>query len=711
MNIQIAEVSNMSQHGSSLLRSIQNNSTPLLDLLVRESIQNSLDAAKPYSNSVDVTFEIGEFIPSSLNRFLEGSEQRLNKRFPQKKAEFISIRDSNTEGLTGKLSSKDLGEHEPYGNLLKLVYEIGQPQNKQGAGGSWGLGKTVYFRVGIGLVVYYSRVRTKQHGFESRLAVTHVEDENNEIDRIIPAAGGKKRRGIAWWGQSVAENETIPLTDENEIREILDVFKIEPYKKSETGTTVIIPYIDEKKLLNDNKVEYKDGTGSSFSPYWYSSAAEYLVTSIQRWYAPRIDNSMYEGVYLNPRVISYSSGIFETITSEKMDPAFKAIQDLYNIGISKLHKRPYTSLLKAYKVNTYDSFIRLRSEFSQNSEAKYSGALSFALVSREFLHMNPPDNCYSPYLYYGLPDDGDDRHNPILAYCRKPGMIVEYTDSGKWLQNVPQQGPDEYMIAVFTLNSGGQFKEEYHFDKEKNTLEDYARDTENADHMHWEDISYQGRSMKIIQKTQKGAASKIASMFREVSTVPAGKKINRLSRELGQLLLPPSGFGTSPVRKISIKPKGAGSEYSGTGKKGIDFKIDDHIRYTSEGLNLNLILTATSRPAKPVAVRISVSSESGLINADEWNDEMKIPFPFSIAALKFDLVDLQTGNNKTSQTVTRNRHDYDFLSINLLFTDSGQCFGFNIDTEELTNFKLVLQVALSIFDRSLSPSFTIKELK
>uniref|UniRef100_UPI0026F238B9 hypothetical protein n=1 Tax=Faecalibaculum rodentium TaxID=1702221 RepID=UPI0026F238B9 len=61
MDIQIAQISNMSQSGSSLLRSIQNNSTPILDLLVRESIQNSLDAAKPDRRSVRVDFEIGEF--------------------------------------------------------------------------------------------------------------------------------------------------------------------------------------------------------------------------------------------------------------------------------------------------------------------------------------------------------------------------------------------------------------------------------------------------------------------------------------------------------------------------------------------------------------------------------------------------------------------------------------------------------------------------
>ena len=44
MDIEIALPGKMSESGSSLLKLIQNNSTPTIDLLVRESIQNSLDA-------------------------------------------------------------------------------------------------------------------------------------------------------------------------------------------------------------------------------------------------------------------------------------------------------------------------------------------------------------------------------------------------------------------------------------------------------------------------------------------------------------------------------------------------------------------------------------------------------------------------------------------------------------------------------------------
>ena len=44
MKIERAQHARMSETGSSLLRLIQNHELPVLDLLVRESIQNSLDA-------------------------------------------------------------------------------------------------------------------------------------------------------------------------------------------------------------------------------------------------------------------------------------------------------------------------------------------------------------------------------------------------------------------------------------------------------------------------------------------------------------------------------------------------------------------------------------------------------------------------------------------------------------------------------------------
>ena len=160
---------------------------------------------------------------------------------------------------------------EEQGNLLNLVYEIGRPQQKEGAGGSWGLGKTVYFRAGVGLVIYYSRILKDDGSYESRLAACLIEDEKKEeSSTFIPyTSSDKLKRGIAWWG--VQHNgQTVPLINEKEIHEILADFNIEPYKDNETGTTVIIPFIQEENLLTEE-------LGENYKPLpWKSSVERYL---------------------------------------------------------------------------------------------------------------------------------------------------------------------------------------------------------------------------------------------------------------------------------------------------------------------------------------------------------------------------------------------------------------------------------------------------
>ena len=79
MEIEIAKHDRMSESGSSLLRLIQNNNIPLLDLLVRESVQNSLDAAKDNTKSVKVDFITGKFNSDSLNSHFEKISQKLDK--------------------------------------------------------------------------------------------------------------------------------------------------------------------------------------------------------------------------------------------------------------------------------------------------------------------------------------------------------------------------------------------------------------------------------------------------------------------------------------------------------------------------------------------------------------------------------------------------------------------------------------------------------
>ena len=101
--LQLDPTANMGQVGSSILRAIQNNSDPLLDLFIRESIQNSLDAGDkeipvPY---VSVDFIIKDFEAKKLNLSLDGITDSLSNRFPNDCYKFVAVKDINTTGLTG----------------------------------------------------------------------------------------------------------------------------------------------------------------------------------------------------------------------------------------------------------------------------------------------------------------------------------------------------------------------------------------------------------------------------------------------------------------------------------------------------------------------------------------------------------------------------------------------------------------------------------
>lgn len=714
MDIEIAQIGNMSQSGSSLLKSIQNNSTPILDLLVRESIQNSLDAARPGRRYVRVEFQIGEFTPKKLNTFLKGSENLLNRRFPGSTAKYLAIRDSETEGLTGKLSSRELTEQESYGNLLKLVYEIGQAQEKKGAGGSWGLGKTVYFRIGIGMVFYYSRVETRRGKFESRLAVTHVEDETVPEKSIIPHDSKGKRRGIAWWGAADPEepNRTIPLTDEKEINRILKVFGYEPYKGSETGTSVIIPYIDEKKLLENNRIEYINNLDQPNNPYWYKSLYEYLVIAIQRWYAPKIDNRSIHSVYLKPVVNSRCGADAHDekwieINSENMEPTFKAVQDLFNMAYFEIRERKYHSELSFYGIDAISERISLNNVFADSGRKKISGVVAFASITRSYLHMGPPDNNYSPYYYYGLPDEGDDSHQPIMCYARKPGMVVQYTDAGKWVHGIPSQTDDTYLTAMFVLDSDQRFKSSFGFPEEDNTLEDYIRSTENADHMKWEDITYHNQPLKIIQNTQKGVVKKILRSYKPDTQMSGGTTDKKLSSDLGQLLLPPEGFGTDPKRKKHA-PKPPKISSSAGGSSRLQLKIEN-VRYTSQGLSVEANLAAGNEIKKPASIVTSVSSETGNISVKKWDDEMYTPYPFDIRDLDIAVESLSSKKQPVWSSVEGVFKTVGGITIRRLLTQDRVCYGIKIDASGKKNIKMKIRMLVRIADKSLTASFSVKE--
>ncbi len=221
-------------YGSGTLKALQNDSLPELDLLVREAIQNSSDAARKIENArFDVNFSVGTFKSHNLNLELNSLAKVLDDRYQGQECEFMEIRDTRTSGLTGPVQLSEL-DREDHGNYFKLVFDTGKEQTDSDsgeAGGSWGYGKSVYYRIGIGLVIFYSQIQNNSI-YEERLilSLTEHETDNNSLLQEVC----KESVGRAWWGKRNPENnnELLPITDSGEIQRILNIFGLHRFNKS-----------------------------------------------------------------------------------------------------------------------------------------------------------------------------------------------------------------------------------------------------------------------------------------------------------------------------------------------------------------------------------------------------------------------------------------------------------------------------------------------
>lgn len=617
MKIEKAGFNKMSPSGSSLLRSLQNNTLPDLDLFARESIQNSLDAGLKVSEYESVVVDMGttSINVSQLATHFEGIEDTLLARYGEKDNLALYISDSQTSGLTGHLDyRKGL---EEAGNVYKLIYGISHPQTEEGAGGSWGLGKTVYFRLGIGLVIYYSRIQKENGMYEERLAATLIEDES-KADRLLQD-DSKWNRGIAWWGESLDENSTIPITDVEQIQQILDAVQIERFNGTEVGTKVIIPFINERLAqqgaLSDKQLNW-----------WHHSIEQYLEVAVQRWYAPRLDNARYKyGKWLDFRIGGTK------ITKSDMLPTFLEIQKLYNLA-ANLH---YTDEQKALlqKQGFYLSPINSNNSVVKPSEKQgipNLGQVAFKKYSKTDLKMVAPSNLLSPYEYINAENVANNQKNsPIVTYTRRPGLLVNYSLSGDWCNNI-EVDENEYLIVVFVANSESALKT----DEIKN-LEEYLRKSENADHAKWSNIPVEGNSTRVVTIIKRAVTKSLANIFKQQEKKQVDTSATMLGRKLGKILLPPRGYGEQlngrhVRKKVQMQSqKTVRKEY---------FKINDQYR-GSLGLvriDFEVKLTAKKRIAQ---IEFIVSAEGGQINANDWEESesgIGTPFPLKINNINID---------------------------------------------------------------------------
>ncbi len=687
-----------SSYGSGSLKALQNDNLPEIDLLVREAIQNSSDASlRESGDSFGVSLNYKTFSPKQFNDLLSDVKDILNERYPESEADYLEIRDYKTSGLTGSVRRAEVAQFpDDHGNYFKLVFDTGKEQTNSDdgmAGGSWGYGKSVYFRFGIGLVLFYSQIKT-DGGYESRLIVALVEHENSE--NAILSGVREDAIGRAWWGRRDAEDSTelLPITDLAEIKEILNVFGVEPFGLTETGTSIIIPYIDKEKLMDGIFPEHCGISEDVISMCSFKDdIVEYTKLAIQKWYAPKIFNKNL-AKYSNQKWLAVRvNGV--GIKNTDMRPLFQLVQELYTSALSanKFGKQDYNSeLFRGIKS------VPVPSKKVQGDRA---GFVSTVIVTNKELGSTGAIIPPQAYLrLFGMLTQND----PIVMYARAAGMVLDYKIEGKWTKGlIKPEGEDEMLISFFVPDCGLKLKEDKVLGEYSGmSLGNYLRKCEKSDHMAWTDPS----SLTVVTNIASQTTAKINDCYRAKSSAESEGTASKLSGKLGRKLLPTLSFGK--------KKGGFGGPGGAGGSGGTINNLDCILRQSiisADSMTIEFELRFKNI-RKEAFIGVFVESEVGLMDAHSWKTGIGTVFPIEIPIIANCSVMALNSNQMLmfdSSCTKENRYiENDFSTIEVVYTEDGDALGFKV-TNTVTN--AVVKGTLTLKSRNKKYCCTVKEAK
>ena len=684
-------------YGSVTLKSLQNDNIPELDLLVRESIQNSSDAALNMpGQSYCVNFNTGTFSPREFNGFLTGIESELNHRYPAPTADFLEIRDTGTCGLTGCVKKNEL-KTEDHGNFFKLIYDTGKRQTQTNAGGNWGFGKSVYYRVGIGIVIFYSRIKTDS-GYESRLIITLVEDEGKKnpdgtdatiLNKIEPLSAGK-----AWWGIKEGD-DLLPLYDEDFINAVLGVFGLSPFTGDKTGTSIIIPYVDSQRLLGDiipADADIRDDVKEAFTSVWRQTIGDYLKLAIQKWYAPKLHNLQLKNITDKKWLLASVNNV--PIKKSDMLPFFRLVQELYNTAIAKTHGIEYNSELFS---GIICEPVNVRNYF----DGMTTGYLSVIKVNSEELNEN--QNVLSPYDYIGHYEADGGLNEPIVMCTRDPGMVIDYPITGPWVKGItPPDDPNTFLFAFYMPLIDKKIKNDLSVPEYAGMeFGEYLRRCEASDHMGWDDPA----KMQLVARIQKNSVRIINDYSSGESKQKIEATASKLANKLGKKLLPRVGYGKKRV-------DGGSGGSGGTGGGRILNALLEFTEQRMYGNRMEMDFSLQLMHAKKKAeISLLIASEGGgWITPKSWQDDIGTSFPVTIEKVRISSVT----HGQEAPVVTENlvctpecpKIETETVNFSITKADGRKdCSMLNIDSSV---FNLKVTGTLTVFATDKKYQFSVK---
>ena len=219
------------------------DSANLAESLVRETLQNSLDAQVDEGTQVRVRFALNE-VPeakraifdrylSKLNPHLEAAKPALAKVCAAAKPHFLVIEDFGTKGLMGDtVSNRDT--KSGFSNFWR---HVGKTEKGSGRGGAFGIGKVVVPMSSSACAFFGVTIR--HEGPDSGIPLMMGQS-------MLPqrTVGGLEYEPFVLYGQQASPGKAVLPLREKDCEELSKLAGLS--RDKESGTSIAIPYPSDK---------------------------------------------------------------------------------------------------------------------------------------------------------------------------------------------------------------------------------------------------------------------------------------------------------------------------------------------------------------------------------------------------------------------------------------------------------------------------------
>lgn len=492
------------------LDTLSNTKLNYLELLLRESIQNSFDAKIPgrvpsYSIhgrklTADQSDNLRDMLPDSGNY-----TSKLKSRI--KEGLFcLEIRDSNTTGLLGSYQQYDENGNEiesEYSNYKSFIWSLGGSKTNN-VGGSHGVGKTSFYIASrIRTACIYTRT-VYEGRYQSRLIMkSFYPYEGDGIKQYWLGDDPDKR---------VSMKDIIPLPfldDEADI--IAMLIGIKPFEREETGTSVFI--LDADFNIDEDNECKRTGNDEYYK--------ENVIPLILKWFWPKL--SSYTSY--NKKI---SIAVFYESEEIKVPALTDSPYDFFSICFSrmknKLSEISTLSNLEKCQLPKDKGFIPIAS----NRPKLFTGCITYAKTA----HVSDQQK----KMFFS------ENNNICLILMRDIEFCVKY--KGYLSQDL---GQDEYVFAIFHTDPINCLLD----DPRPGSVDNAFRLAEDNSHEEWNPnfILNNPRAKSCVKVSLLRIDEAIGSEFSFKDTsVKAKDTSGALALHLGKLLPWNHGLGGSRRR-------------------------------------------------------------------------------------------------------------------------------------------------------------------